>query len=1190
MFIARCAGAPDAPIYVDLDDDGRPASVLTGRALAHRAAAFADRLAEASAVGDRILLLLPSGMEAVVAFWGCVLAGRVAVPVPSLDAARLKNAAPRLRAIAVDAQAAGVVLPPALAERWAATDGLPDTPLITMAAAGVDPERAERSARAAVSDPDATVYLQYTSGSTRAPRGVVIDAFNVLAQCRAIGAVGGINAESRILSWLPHHHDYGLVQGVLLPVCAGATGHLMSPMAFLRRPLRWLDAIARLGITHSGAPNFAYAACVRALAAHPGWQGDLRHLRSMSCGAEPIHAPTMAAFVEAFAPHGLSAGAISPAYGMAEAVLAITAVAPGVGVTVGAGSGRGALVSCGRPLPGMRVRIVDPQSRRGCPEGVEGEIWVAGDSVARGYWGDAALSAETFEAFDAAGEGPFLRTGDLGHLVAGELVVTGRLKDLLIVRGRNLHPQDIEWCAQAVDSAMRTGYGAAFAVAGEDGDNAVLVQELERAVSEPGPLAQAVRHAVADAFDLPLAAVVFVRSGSLPRTSSGKIRRSACREAYLAGQLTVLHTDAGAASTPVAEALPRPGVEAALAELWRELLRVERVGQGDAFIALGGDSLRATQLASRIGECFGVALGVDWVLAQADLAGMAAGIEAARRDGATAVRAAGIPRIASRAQAPTSFSQRRMWLVQELTPGTTAYNMAFAFRIRGRLDVPRFAAALAAVADRHEVFRSHLAVDGDDVCQRIGSPVATPMALHDVSALAPAARDAAARAWLEARIRQPFDLAKAPLHHAHLVRLADDEHAFLWAIHHAIGDLWSFGVLLRELSSAYVDLDAYRARPLARLDYVDFAAWQRSPEREAAMAPQIERWSRRLQGVAPVDLPVDRRRIGAPSGHGGRVTVALDVGLRGALKALCRQRGVTPFMALLAAYQVLLARVSGQGDVAVATPIANRHRLDVEGLVGTFVNTVVMRTELAGNPRFDVQLQRVRGAALEAYADQDAPFERLVARLAADRTAGDMPLANVMFNLVSVPFDALTLGPHAIEAFDFDRGGAQFDLSLSVDLDVFAQVHLEYAEDRFDRARAEAFVEAYLHLLAQAVASPELPIDAYAIDEGLRRSGLADEMAPVAAPASIEAGAVDEAAIDALAQRLTALARELLPDAEADYSFFDAGGHSLLALRYARSVEDEFGVRLSLVAMARSSLRGLAAELWQAGAGRGVTL
>jgi non-ribosomal peptide synthetase component F len=209
-----------------------------------------------------------------------------------------------------------------------------------------------------------------------------------------------------------------------------------------------------------------------------------------------------------------------------------------------------------------------------------------------------------------------------------------------------------------------------------------------------------------------------------------------------------------------------------------------------------------------------------------------------------------------------------------------------------------------------------------------------------------------------------------------------------------------------------------------------------------------------------------------------------------------------------------------------------------------------------------------------------------VARLSADRTAGDMPLANVMFNLVSVPFDALALGPHAIEAFDFDRGGAQFDLSLSVDLDVFAQVHLEYAEDRFDRARAEAFVEAYLHLLAQAVASPELPIDAFAIDEGLRRSGLADEVAPMAAPASTAGGAMDEAAIDALAQRLTALARELLPDAEADYSFFDAGGHSLLALRYARSVEDEFGVRLSLVAMARSSLRGLAAELWQAGAGR----
>jgi hypothetical protein len=639
----------------------------------------------------------------------------------------------------------------------------------------------------------------------------------------------------------------------------------------------------------------------------------------------------------------------------------------------------------------------------------------------------------------------------------------------------------------------------------------------------------------------------------------------------------------------VAEAVPAPGTEAALAELWRELLRVERVGRGDAFIALGGDSLRATQLASRIGDRFGVALGVDWVLAQADLAGMAAGIEAARRDAGAGLADHGIPRAASREQAPTSFSQRRMWLVQQLTPDTTAYNMAFAFRIRGELDVPRLAAAVSAVADRHEVFRSHLALVGEDVCQRIGARQPTPLARHDVSALAPATRDAAARDWLETRIRQPFDLARAPLHHAHLVRLAEDEHAFLWSIHHAIGDLWSFGVLLGELSSAYVDLDAYRGRPVARLDYLDFATWQRSPARDAALAPQLERWTRRLQGVVPIELPADRRRMGAPSGRGGRVTVALDAGLRSAIKALCVHRGITPFMALLAVYQVLLGRLSGQGDVGVATPIANRHRLDVEGLVGTFVNTVVMRTEIAGNPRFDVLLQRVRGVALEAYADQDAPFEALVGRLSSGRAASDMPLANVMFNLVSAPFDALALGPHPIEAFDFDRGGAQFDLSLSVDLDVFGQLHLEYAEDRFDRARAVALVEAYRHLLVQAVASPELPIEAYAIDDRLLRSSVDEEtvLAKADHPSpSIASGAVDEAAIDALTQRLTALARELLPDAEADYSFFDAGGHSLLALRYARMVEDEFGVRLSLVAMARSSLRGLAAELWDAGAGR----
>lgn len=1183
----RCAEAASQPLYTELGDDLGVRRVLGGDALWRESSVLARRLTAAVPIGAPVVLLFPPGIDFVCAFWACVLAGRVAVPVPSLDVARLKNAAPRLLGIVEDSRAALVLTSTESAERWSSLPTLSNVAVLAYASGGdLAPDVGFESS--APEDPDATVYLQYTSGSTAAARGVVIDATNVLAQCRAIAEVNGIARGSRILSWLPHHHDYGLVLGVLLPVCSGAVAWLMSPMSFLRRPLRWLEAIGRYGITHTGAPNFAYAACVRACRGQPEWQGDLHSLVSSSCGAEPIDPRTMAEFVDAFRRHGLAPGALTPAYGMAEAVLAITAMPLGRGVSVRENvRGLAGAVSCGRALPGMTVRIVDPVTRIARAEGDEGEIWVAGESVGRGYWADADSTAATFEAFDALGHGPYLRTGDLGVMLDGELYVTGRLKDLVIVRGRNLHPQDVEWAAQAVDANLRRGYGAAFGIAGGDGETVVLVQEIERGVDDAAPLITAIRRAVAEHLDLPLSTVVLVRTGSLPRTSSGKIRRAACREDYLAGRLAVWHVDAGTASTIAGDEAPREGMESVLAALWCELLDRPRVGRRDGFIALGGDSLRATQLASRLREQTGRSVGVDWVLAQVDLAGMADGLSsAAATPGPIRALAADAPiaRVVSRGDAPTSYSQRRMWMVQQLAPQTTAYNMAFAFRIRGALDADRFANAIDAVARRHEAFRTTLTRVGDDVRQCVAEPGPTPLAFEDFSALEPARRETAAREWIEARIRRPFDLAVPPLHHAHLARLADESHVFLWSIHHAIGDLWTFGILLRELSAAYDDVDAFRARPPASLDYVDFAHWQRAPEREAAIAPQVERWCERLRHVTPVLLPADRRRRGAPAGQGGRVTAVLPAAIRVDLKRLCASSGVTPFMALLAVFNVLLQRCTGQTDLAVATPIANRHRLDIEGLVGTFVNTVVMRNDLSGNPSFDALLQRVRGVALAAYADQDAPFEVLVGRIAPEREAEKLPLANVMFNLVSVPFEALTLGGRRIEAFDFDRGGAQFDLALSVDLDVFGQVHLEYADDLFERPRAAAMLDAYLRLLGQALASPGLPVDAFDAAAGLpadasgaEESSLSKE--DVVNPTSTAATGEPDAQGVMVEVRVMGLARALLPDADLDYTFFDAGGHSLLALRFAAQVEAELGVRLSLLSMSNTSLRGLAAEV-----------
>ncbi len=573
FFTWRCRQEPDALAYAFVRDTLELAESVSYAQLQGQVRALAAQIAGQSHPGDRVLLVYPAGLDFARAFWACVLTGRVAVPVPAPDPVRFKNSAPRLQAIIEDARATLVLttaelLPPAQAffaelggarAIWQATDPLP----------AQAPDDASAIDFGDAPGPDSVAYLQYTSGTTTTPRGVVLTHANVLAQCRsATDSVDITHGASRMLCWLPHYHDYGLLYGVLGPFHAGVPGYLMSPVSFLRRPLRWLEAVERFGITHTGGPNFAYAACVKALAQQPGWSARLDGLLSSSCGAEPIQARTARDFIAAFAPHGFAAGTFAPAYGMAEAVLTVTATAVGAPLRVlaldadvltqervrladAASTRTREVVGCGRPIAQMQVQIVNTKTRRPCAADQIGEIWVRGSSVGQGYWGQPNVSADVFGArlssagAGAAGDGPFLRSGDLGFMQDGELFVTGRIKDLIIVRGRNHAPQDIEWTVQRSDASLRVGYGAAFSVDTVDGEALVVVQELERRGHEADlmPMIRTIRKAVATEHELPVHAVVLVRSGSVPRTSSGKIRRQQCRQDYLDGALQVIQME-----------------------------------------------------------------------------------------------------------------------------------------------------------------------------------------------------------------------------------------------------------------------------------------------------------------------------------------------------------------------------------------------------------------------------------------------------------------------------------------------------------------------------------------------------------------------------------------------------------------------------------------------------------------------
>ncbi|MEM8934445.1 MAG: fatty acyl-AMP ligase, partial [Acidobacteriota bacterium] len=560
---------PARTVFTFLSDGGEQEHRIDFGRLDAWARSLAVRLVEHGRTGDRVLLLFPPGLAYIASFLGCLYAGRVAVPAYPT---RSRRTLPRLRSILDDAEPAVVMAPPSLfpvmhrlfAEHdgWQRARPLPvdDGPVT---------DGAERWRPDGI-DADTLAFLQYTSGSTSEPKGVMLAHRHLMANEAMIQRAFGTDSSSVIVSWLPLYHDMGLIGGVLHPLYLGAHAVLLPAADFLRRPRRWLQTISTFRATVSGAPDFAYDLCVRQLVEEERAALDLSSWRVAFNGAEPVRADTLDRFADAFAVAGFDRRAFFPCYGLAEATLLVTgrkgpdafvepltavvavdalehtgrAVAVEDAAAGSDGSGRETirrLVASGLPPEGVDVRVVDAESRRAREPGQVGEVWVASDAVAAGYWRRDAASEATFRArlADHPDAGPFLRTGDLGFVDAGGgLFVTGRLKDLIILRGRNLAPQDLERTVEASHPSLRPTCGAAFSVEAAGEERLVLVQELEyRRKPDSDEVLAAIRRAVGEAHEVQPDAVVVIRPSSIPKTTSGKIQRRACRERFLSGDL-----------------------------------------------------------------------------------------------------------------------------------------------------------------------------------------------------------------------------------------------------------------------------------------------------------------------------------------------------------------------------------------------------------------------------------------------------------------------------------------------------------------------------------------------------------------------------------------------------------------------------------------------------------------------------
>ncbi|MGI9341908.1 MAG: amino acid adenylation domain-containing protein, partial [Gammaproteobacteria bacterium] len=894
--------------------------------------------------------------------------------------------------------------------------------------------------------PSQPAYVLFTSGTTGRPKGAIVTQANLANAFDAWVDVYELSPDDRHLQMAGLAFDVftgdwvrALGSGAQLVLCQKET--LLEPPALLR-----LLRDQRISVAEF------VPAVVRGLMRHVvATGGDLKFMRLVIVGSDDWYGHECNELVAMVGEQGR----VINSYGTAETAIDSTWF-DATAACADAPLAANAVVPIGAPFANTQVYVCD-DSLRPTPIGVPGELCIGGAGVGAGYVDDAAATELSFVPDPFAQHGRLYRTGDRARWRNdGSLELLGRLDRQVKLRGFRIELGEIE-AALANDAGV-----VASVVVMQDGasGNRRLVAYIVPADDAPDT-ARIVRRLRTQLPDYMVPALI-VPLPALPLTPNGKLDRRALPAPDWSG---------AAAGGGVA---PRDATESALAGLFAEVLGVRVVGVHDDFFDLGGHSLLATQLVARIRDAFAVDLPLRAMFDAPNVAGLATVVADALRDS----NAAAVPQLRAERRpndVPVAFAQQRLWFLDQLQPDNAAYNLHWVVRTHGALNVDALSCAIAALVERHESLRTTFAdVDG------------APMQIVHDGFVVPVEFDRAdADSW-RARaaelVARPFDLATGPLLRVHVLQLSADEHALVVVMHHIVSDGWSMAVLFRELADAYAAYLAGRAPvlPALAVQYADYALWQREWLAGGELERQLCYWRQQLAGAPPqLALPTDRPRPPVMSQRAAWSRVRLSQRVTGALGAMATAHGCTMFMVLLAAFDAVLARYTGAADIVVGTPIAGRGRTELEGLIGFFVNTLVLRTDVGGEPRFDELLARVKQVALDAYAHQDVPFERIVETVRPERDRGRNPIVQVMLTVHNQPSQALELTGVAVEQEVINSDAAKFDLNVHVGVyEAELEFAFAYDPDLFDAATMVSLGDYYVRVLESVAADPGLRLSA----------------------------------------------------------------------------------------------------------------
>ncbi|MBD9725901.1 non-ribosomal peptide synthetase [Streptomyces caniscabiei] len=998
-------------------------------------------------------------------------------------------------------------------------------------------------------DLSALAYILYTSGTTGRPKGVCVDHGNLVHTLQAVAECYGLVPDDRVLQFSALTFDVA-AEELFATLIQGATVVLRDagPMPDVGE---LMSLVEQHGVSVLNLPASYWHEWVSVLPEYPPSRYD--RLRLVVVGSEAVDAGKLATWQAAAPAHVRWLNA----YGPTETTITATVYEPHAPSSVPAHRPSGGVVPIGRPLPGVRAYVLDASLNPVQP-GVPGDLYIAGPGVARGYLGDPARTEASFlpDPWGEPGDRMFATRDRVRRTAEGVLEFLGRSDDQVKLRGFRIELAEIE---HVLRTHPRVTDAAAVLREDRPGDRrlAGYVTSRADAGAEAGELSAQLVTLMRDRLPDYMVPASLVVLDALPRNANGKVDRHA------------LPVPPASVEPRDAASVPRTRTEQRLSAIWSDVLGTPAVGVEDDFFHLGGHSLLATQMVTRVRREFRVEVTLRRLFDHPTLAGFAGVIERAPADG-TAPSAEPIPVTERPARTPLSFSQHRMWFMDQLVPDNAFFNVAEALRLTGPVDVEALQGALSAIVERHEVLRTCYPSPGGQPHQVIVANASVP--LDKVAA----GDEEQARAVVVERIRQPFDLSQGPVIRAGLIQLegSDADHVLWICIHHIAYDEWSNNQLLQELSALYTTLTTGRTMQLPSLpvQYADFAMWHREWVSATVREHQLGYWRRQLAGSPPslplrTDLPRPRR----PSQRGAAVTFDLGLEVTAGLRRLADAQGCTPYMVLLTVFGVLLQRYGAGDDIPVATPVANRNRQETEPLIGLFFNTLVLRLDLSGEPDLGELLRRTKDVAVGAYEHQDVPFEQLVEELRQPRDPSRNPLAQVLFQLHNRRPGAgeLTLPDVTAERFHFPWTTARLDLEwhLRETGDTFTGI-VNYATDLFAHDTVARMVDDFETLVAAVLDAPDtlctvrLAGAATATNGNADRSGGSrssqDETTATVSPPTV--------GLEEIRQRMCTVWSAVLGLDEVGLNddFFDLGGQSLLATQLIARIAEAFGVRIPL--------------------------